>query len=349
MVFLKQDERKNAMTYAVSAVVLVLFALTLLIGIKKSNTQGNRELLGRYNVLRGIFAVEIIVGHVIRFESTPLYPLGKVMLISVAFFFFVSGWGMTLSYHSKKDYLNGFLRKKCGYLLMLAVVTYAFRWLMTYLILHINMINGSFLHDFFDKTNWYIWELIIFYVLFWGAYKYLKKGRIAAITVVTVIMIIAFFYGNMLQGYYSSALAFPLGIAFGEYYEKITGWLNSRKGVMATIALTALGGSSLLLDEKSLAGMVFLRNTMCVAALFILFYILSYFRFSNRVLEWLKEISTELYLFQFVWLNVYGALITDWKIKLPVVVVSTFVTAVAMYWILRPVKKIFAVHTGIKN
>lgn len=334
------------MSYAISAVVIAAFMLILFPGTEKVKTQGKQELLGRYNMLRGIFALEIIVGHVIRFERTPLYLLGKVMIISVAFFLFVSGWGITISYHTKKNYLDGFLGKKCGYLFILAVITYAFRWVVTYFILHINMIDKNLLYDFIQKTNWYIWELILFYAIFWVIYKYIKRGRVLTIMGITSALIVFFFKQNMLQGYYSSGLAFPLGILFGEYYENMAKWLNSRKGVVVTVLLSLLGICSLLLDENSLLGMVFLRNVMCIAAMLILFYILSYVRFSNRALKWCGEISTELYLFQFVWLNVYGALLEDWKIKLGLVVISTLGTAIVMHWVLKPVKKFFAVHAG---
>lgn len=334
------------MSYAISAVVIAAFMLILFPGTEKVKTQGKQELLGRYNMLRGIFALEIIVGHVIRFERTPLYLLGKVMIISVAFFLFVSGWGITISYHTKKNYLDGFLGKKCGYLFILAVITYAFRWVVTYFILHTNMIDKNLLYDFIQKTNWYIWELILFYAIFWVVYKYIKRGRVLTIMGITSALIVFFFKQNMLQGYYSSGLAFPLGILFGEHYEKMAKWLNSWKGVVVTVLLSLLGTSSLLLDENSLLGMVFLRNIMCIAALFVLFYILSNISFSNRALNWCSGISTELYLFQFVWLNVYGALLKDWKIKLGLVVISTLGTAIVMHWVLKPVKKFFAVHAG---
>lgn len=48
---------------------------------------GRNDLLKRLNSMRGIFAIEIVIGHVIRYENTILYPLGKFMIISVAFSF----------------------------------------------------------------------------------------------------------------------------------------------------------------------------------------------------------------------------------------------------------------------
>ena len=94
------------MSYAISAVVIVAFMLILFPGTEKVKTQGKQELLGRYNMLRGIFALEIIVGHIIRFERTPLYLLGKVMIISVAFFSVCIGLG-NYYFLSYKEELSG--------------------------------------------------------------------------------------------------------------------------------------------------------------------------------------------------------------------------------------------------
>lgn len=78
--------------------VYLLLAALLLFGIKKNRDMTADAFLQKLNALRGIFAVEIVVGHTIRFEVTWLYPLGKFMIISVAFFFFVSAFGMAYSF-----------------------------------------------------------------------------------------------------------------------------------------------------------------------------------------------------------------------------------------------------------
>lgn len=65
------------------------------------------------NALRGIFAIEIVIGHVVRYENTWLYPFGKFMIISVAFFFFVSAFGMVSPIRNREMFtLRDFLREK---------------------------------------------------------------------------------------------------------------------------------------------------------------------------------------------------------------------------------------------
>ncbi|MDD6072586.1 MAG: hypothetical protein PUC12_17515 [Clostridiales bacterium] len=74
--------------------ILLLFAGVIFCGVKPLPALDGQEACQRLNNLRGIFAMEIVVGHVIRDDRTLLYPMGKFMIISVAFFFFVSAFGL---------------------------------------------------------------------------------------------------------------------------------------------------------------------------------------------------------------------------------------------------------------
>ena len=88
--------------------ILIAFALFVLIGMRRTEagvimdrtrdcSSEQEEVLGRLNSLRGVFAIEIIIGHVFRHQMTILYPFGKFMIVSAAFFFFISAFGMVYS------------------------------------------------------------------------------------------------------------------------------------------------------------------------------------------------------------------------------------------------------------
>ena len=89
-----------------SIFILAIFYFIIFYNTKRSPVSGRDDLLKRLNSMRGIFAVEIVIGHVVRYENTILYPLGKFMIISVAFFFFVSAFGMVISFQEKDNYLK---------------------------------------------------------------------------------------------------------------------------------------------------------------------------------------------------------------------------------------------------
>lgn len=158
--------------------------------------------------------------------------------------------------------------------------------------------------NFFQLTNWYIWEQIFFYIIFYLTCKFCPKYKCIAVLIVTAFAMTIVFYAGWIEGYYASALGFPLGMFVGEYYEKVTKWLMSVGGKIAVLLGCALGMTALMFDENSLVGMVYLRNILCVSGLLLLLMILKNVHFRNRILKFLQKHSSEIYLFQFSWLRI---------------------------------------------
>lgn len=312
-----------------SVMIYVFFAMLLLWGSRPAKVEREEDYFSNFNSLRGLFAIEIVIGHVIRYESGLLYPLGKFMIISVAYFFFVSAYGLTRSFHLKEKYLEHFLFRKCVYLLAIAGVAFVFR---TLLLLCAGRYESStnIFRQFLNWTNWYIWELLIFYVLFYVVYRNLSKYRITVIALVTVLMITVLFFTGAKEMWFASALAFPAGLVFYEHFGEVTGFLGTFRGKWVVLLLTAAGLAALFLGEDSYLGMVWLRNAMCLAGICILFYFLSCVSTGNRFLRKLGKYSAELYLYQFIYLNLVNGQ-WDFRIRILVVCALTGLTAVIMH------------------
>ncbi|MCR5576903.1 MAG: hypothetical protein K6F56_07835 [Oscillospiraceae bacterium] len=287
--------------------VYFLLFLLLVIGLKANPCSGASSLLSRFNSLRGIFAIEIILGHVIREDKTLLFPLGKIMIISVAFFFFVSAFGLSQSFHANKHYLDGFIRRKCGYLIYLILLIFLFNTVIAYFSpveTPYFPIKDAFVLHIFSVTNWYLIELLFFYLLFYCVYKYWYAHRYPIIIAVTAAGVVIAFYAGLQEHWYASALTFPLGLIFMENYECCSRFLSSPRGYLTVFVSTCLGMCSLLFGNTSLIGMVILRNLMCISAILLLAIILIHFEVSNPLLKYLTRYSTELYLCQFVFLRI---------------------------------------------
>ena len=317
-----------------SCVVLAVLALILLVGAKTedSSVEAKTTLL-RLNNLRGIFALEIVIGHVIRYEKTLLFPLGRFMIISVAFFFFVSAFGMVQSFYDKENYLKNFLFPKVGYMIGLALLIYVINVVLDFFIPYsIGFYNkGELLSGFVPLTNWYIWEQIFFYFLFWIIYKYVKKYRVLCIFLITLVGITLVFEAGWSQAFYASSMAFPLGIMFGEYYAKSHSFLCSFKGIIVTIVGGALGLSSLLLGTDSLLGMVYLRNIMCISGIFVVMLVTNRLSFDNRILRFLRKYSVEIYLMQFIFLSWFERLGIHYMLRIPIVIICTIIGAILVH------------------
>lgn len=208
--------------------------------------------------------------------------------------------------------------------------------------------EGNIIIHIFLVTNWYLWELALFYVVFYIVYKYIKKYRILIVSAITIIFISIVFLCGWKTGWYASAMAFPAGLAWGEYYLSLIHFLRSKKGKIITIVLTAMGLSSLLFEEDSLVGMVYMKNAMCLAGLCILLYFSVNFIVDNKLNRFLGRHSTGIYLFQFVYLGITWKMQLDWKIRLIIVITFTLLTACIINPLLKVIKSKIYCNRRIK-
>ncbi len=321
-----------------SALIVLLMLIILVIGInketlEKKETESSQQMLARLNNLRGIFALEIVIGHVVRYENTPLFLLGKFMFIAVAFFFFVSAFGLVQSWKRKSNYLTHFLLPKTSYLFFLAFIIYIINVLIDMCVPYsLGYYNGKdVILKFFTMTNWYIWEQIVFYILFYFIYKYIKKYRVLSCGIIVLSVIGILYLAGFRQGFYSSSLAFPLGLLFGEYYEECQRFLASWKGKVFTVAAILIGISSVFFSENSILGMVYLKNIMCIGGMLILLYVINHFAFDNKMLRFLGRYSVEIYLTQFIFLMFFAALEWDYKLSVLAVLFCTLLMSFVLH------------------
>lgn len=305
-------------------------------------TEKDRWFL-RLNSLRGIFALEIVIGHVVRSEDTSLFLFGKFMIISVAFFFFVSGMGLTMSCEKKDNYLKGFLIRKIGYLFAIATVTLGINMIIDFFCksdLGYYPIDKNIVLWFAGNTNWYLFELALFYILFFTAFKYIKKYAVLFIWLSAAVLITLFFLAGWTEMWYASAMGFPTGVMFGRYCDKVIHFLKTAWGKFFTLILILLGLSSQLLSTENLIGMVYLRNIMCIAGMLLLIYFVTKYNTENKMSKVLSMYSTEIFLFQFVWLKLTESYELIWQMRLPVVIAGTTITAIIVHPVFVKLKKI---------
>lgn len=309
----------------------------------KSHPNTREEFLQNLNELRGIFALEVVFGHLVRYEYNILFPFGKFMICSVAFFFFVSAFGMVVSFEKKENYLGRrFIISKPLYLLAIAVVIYIFEIIVDIFAPYgMGYLSPNPALTFLHATNWYIWELILFYFIFWISYKFFYKFRLFIIGFVAAVLAIVFYQCGLVEMWYASILGFPAGLLFSEFYDKIAGFLRTKKGVLLTVVLSLFGLMSMVIRNENIVSMVFMRNAICLAAIIVIFYVCDKMKIGNNaVARFLCVHSTEIYLSQFVWLSIAEHYQLDFMIKVPCVLFATIMTAVVIHPVISWLRKV---------
>lgn len=120
----------------------------------------------------------------------------------------------------KNDYLKGFLKKKTIHILKKTINV----WIFSILILRLvgkEYVFSSFelVKNYFSSTNWYIWELLFFYYLYYLVTKYIQnnKVRLYIISIISLCMIVFLPFTNIMPAYYFSCLSFSVGILLYQY------------------------------------------------------------------------------------------------------------------------------------
>lgn len=195
------------------------------------------EWFVRMNNLRGLLALVVLFSHLWGYTGIALLvPFNKAVTIAVAIFFFLSGYGMMRSYRRKEHYLKEIFRVKIPYLCFMAILTWMISSVLEVVLLATGFRVGVYLpvslKSFLINTNWYVYELIGFYVLFAFAMRFIKeKHQSKVILLASVVAFAALYAVGAVEAYYNSVIGFYIGILCGKYdYVRLVkrykhGWL----------------------------------------------------------------------------------------------------------------------------
>ena len=270
--------------------------------MKISYSSEERELFLRLNNLRGILALVVLFSHIWGYTGIRiLVPFNKIVTIAVAFFFFLSGYGMMRSSARKPGYGKEILMVKIPYLLWMAAAAYIFSFLFETVLSFgkgNTLIFSPFsMKQFFVSTNWYVWELIGFYLVFRICKKILReKYQVTAVFMISAAAFIILYYSGVVEAYYNSIIGFGLGMLYGsgecwKITEKYT------KGWIAAAALLIFGFAGMIFMDKN--GILFaaVRNLAAMGAIILALYLIRYINTCDRVNQCLSRISPELYFY----------------------------------------------------
>lgn len=302
--------------------ILILFFWNIKVA-KPKELYDNYMSLDNIQNIRGILAILIVIHHFSGMleVQTVFSAFNHIGYLVVAVFLFISGYGLAYGIKYKPGYLKGarFLYTRIPKLIIpywLTVVLYAVGFFISDM-LYDNGKSAS-LKDILVSfvsykniivTSWYIFELIILYFVFFVVFK-IKNRRIAVFSLfcaVGICAIIFYFSYEFTSVWYRSIFAFPLGVVYSLYQDKIEA-LFSRKIMLSYCAVFVL--FAFLLLSKYLCIVLNLKYLQVIfdimsSGIFALMLILLFrkIRLGNRVLYFLGGISYEIYLVHYLVVN----------------------------------------------
>lgn len=303
--------------------ITLLFAAILIILV-------NCRIVGGYNdeylspdttkKEKGIAAILIVLHHLSQRVkvSGPFVILGYIGFILVAIFFFISGYGLSYGVQYKRDYLKGFFKRR----LLPVLVPY---WIVNTVDIVFYLIKGTFFTpmqyvlsfigiDVITGT-WFVTAILIMYIIFWLAFKCKKSYVVLGICLIGYCIICINL--NLHSSYTASISAFALGVCWNKIDRRMITWIRERYYLKSLIILGTFGimfFGRLVLSAKGLNNEVaqfVLRNLISVLFVYALIAVTQKVQFTGKVLEWLGNISYELYIVHSVLLSMLSSLNPD--------------------------------------
>ncbi|WP_408070323.1 acyltransferase family protein [Butyrivibrio sp. JL13D10] len=319
--------------------VYFILPILLLWGAKpaKKGEWNDGLSLSQTKAFQGFLAICIMLHHIGQKTCASwLFPKSRIIpgleffvpigYILVSFFMFFNGYGAYKSFHTKKNYLNGFVKKR-----VLPVVLSLYSTTVIFFIARLlvgEKIDGQ--GAFFYLTSiklcnpytWYVIVLPFFYLAFYFAFRFIKKDgfAVAATTAFVVAYILlgtSIDHNDFLirgEWWWNCVHMFPVGMIFAKYENKIIPHLKKYYLIYAIVAVAALYplylysvyaqdafsyyGENFFAPDKVMRRRLTLLSQVFVTMDFVLASLLlgMKVKIGNRFLKFMGTITLEFYL-----------------------------------------------------
>lgn len=298
--------------------------------------------------LRGICAIEIMIGHIgISTGSIWLYPNRKAGILFVGIFFLLSGYGIAYSIENKGNYQKKFLIKRITKLFVPAYLVFIIFTLSDVVLFKAprpwSIVSLS---EFLGSLNWYVWEQLFFYVLFWLVNRLMPRYVELIIIVCSVVFVGIAFVLGIDNPWYGSTLCFALGLCYYKMEKKKCELKRIKWWIVLLGAGVCLGTSMLaffVLGNDSVVGNPIARNIASVSFCIIILLLLEKIQIGNKVSQFFGKFSYEIFLVHpFVLSRLKRVAIESSLVYALMAIVLTITISYLVHMFLKQCKKVIA-------
>ena len=299
--------------------------------------------------LRGIAAIIIVLCHVAR--NVPDVPVLNQALpcgsLAVSLFFFLSGYGLMISYINKGDgYLDGFLRRRFVKMLP-AYLTAAIGFEIYQLITRPHNPIASIAAIAHGSTilpdSWFIIVIMLYYLLFYVIARLVHNSRnvVIALWVASAFYIITIHSLGWGSYWYKTVCAINIGFTYALVEKRLKEhFANHRSSLLAATWLLAIVSVSSFLSGFTSHSFQLVGHMLTPLLVVLAVYVMGMCR--SRVLNFLGTISYEIYVMQCIWRHkLFVTSSLHWSVYL----ISTLAVTIFTAWLLNRVfKKLYTLR-----
>lgn len=285
------------------------------------NNNCGTDYLSKENTacLKGLCAVGVLVHHLYQYSrlvqniylGALLQALGFLM---VALFFFLSGYGLQVSFQRDPDtYLKGFMRQRVvPYYLIIVILIAIYSFAVILIesgIDYILVIRSFFFSETIVANGWYLQVQLLLYFAFYGINRLWKSSRIKKIVLFACLLVYALVL--MAKDFgptrYVGTFAFLIGIIWAENKKRIDVHLNNKPNTVIIYALAFASFVVFFLLWGLTDGYISIFFQMICESLFVVCIILClrFIPINCFVTRFLGRISLGIYVVQGIFLKAF--------------------------------------------
>lgn len=328
--------------------------------------QLDRDYLSKNNCdcLKGIFAIFVLSHHLYQHSGLLHGNIFGVIFaamgyLSVAVFFFLSGYGLMISYQKNgAAYVRQMPKKRilpfyCLILLLTLFYTIIVCVLLKeYVLTPFMIIKSLTIGGTVIGNGWYLQVQLLLYILFYVIYSIERNSKLQISLIATFVIVycvIAYVLG-LGSFWYKSVLAFILGLLWGIAKQKIDLYFSNKKKIFFVAFASFIVFCITFIGARLLNTKATILLEMASSVFFSLLVILlsNFVKVDYGVTRFLGKISLEIYVFQGLFLSLFHSRIISITNPYVYVVVVAFCTVIFAYMINPFIKWIYKSVGGIQ-
>lgn len=280
-----------------------------------TNKTYNFEFLSKSttNCIKGLCILVVILSHISqRMQNpSPIKPFMFSAYLAVSMFFFLSGYGLMFSTLNKSNYLLNFFSKRLSKVYLPFVVVNA----LTLIIFHLSFnakysINKIIVYllgiKLIDSTLWFVKSIILFYIIFYLAFKFFTKDIAPRLLVLyCFIYFIVCYKIGLGPSWFNTIFCFPLGVYVALYYNNFINFIQQNYTKTVILNVFCFIVPFLLPHLLKLHDQIIFDTISSVFFVFLVLTFLFKVKISSKPLYFIGGISYEMYIIHMKVLNIY--------------------------------------------
>lgn len=335
--------------------IFIIFILISFIGINFQNIKGiDGDALSkeRTTMINGIFVVIVLFSHFNSYATSDIavdkiyYLFFKIGQLMVTPFLFYSGYGIYESIKNKKNYMDGFFKKR-----IVKLFVSVFLALVLYMILNIvigksydikTILLSTIGFTSIGNSNWFIFATFCMYFSILISFKIFKKDNISALLSCLILsfcymVLVMKFVGN--ARWVNTILCFNAGMFFSYFKDTILNFLkNKYHYILSLILLIIIFGLATINNHN-----YFTYEIISVAFILLIVILTLKIHIGNRVLFWFGKNTYNIYILQRLSYTIYEYIgVKDYNVYIYFIVsvITTFILTCLFDKILKRVYKL---------